>query len=514
MKISGGVSTAHKVTPAEMFEEFFPTQPQAGFYFESSNEFEGCDWWDNAICFTILPDPQSALDKIASYDEVELTQLARLIALTHHQYLVCATSIEKNKHVKSVHAFGVKARATKQSTLDGLARRLSDPRWWRRQVNGLADRRREHIAQIRRQLGRKASQQCCSDATVEIMRARKLKTDKFLGETYKVVSRTAELENPVIFSLLEVAQAQQANRINELYVDIKALEKIAADKGWGWMFVTLTAAAEYHSNPALGKNSYNSALSPNDANRSIGRDWAAIRGALKEQGLKPHDSYFGFRVTEVHEDGCPHWHILIFHAPGVEAVVEKAIRRIYSHRPSSYFEKNKEKIIRIGLPKENASAASAASYIYGYLAFALSGGTGTEENYGTAYKYQCAIKAMGARQYDLFGVNSSRGKLRALARVKRLQGCPKHILKMANKLHVDEEVAGRLEIQLNARVDFLLGEANKLEFIKEECLNSLGEMKTKMVGIKHKDDAEPVIIAGLCKDIDSEVAKKILAHNE
>lgn len=512
MKISGGVVTAQRVTPAEMFEDLFPTQPQAGFYFESANECEACNWWATAIHFTILPERDSALDQIASYGEVELTQLARVIALTHHQYLVLATSLEKNNHVKLAHAFGVKVRATKQSTLDGLASRLSDPRWWRRQVNRLADERREHLAQIKRELGRKAGQQCCSNATMKIMRARKLKTDMFLGDTYKVVSRTAELESPAVFSLLEVAKAQQANRINELYVDIKALEKIAAGRGWGWMFVTLTASAEYHSNPALGKNSYNPALSPGDANKSIGRDWVAIRGALKEQGLKPHDAYFGFRVTEVHEDGCPHWHILIFYAPGVEIVVEKAIRRIYSKRPSSYFEKNKEKIIRIGLPKENASAASAASYIYGYLTFALTGGASANEYSGTAYKYQCAIRAMGARQYDLFGVSGARGKLRALARVSRLQGCPEHIFKLAKRLHVDEGVEGRHEIQLDARVDFFLGEAKKIEFIKEDGLNSLGETKKKIVGIKHKDDADSVIIANLCEDVDSELAKKILAR--
>lgn len=506
MKKSSASKATRKITPAEIFEDLFPTQPQTGFYFEAVNEYEPFKGWNDDIFFTLLPNPDSALDQIASYDEAELTQLARVIALTHRQYFVCATRLEKKQHVQLAHAFGVKVRVTKHSTLDGLVSRLSDPRWWRRQINRLADARREHLAQIKRQLGRRADQQCCSDATMAIMRARKIKTDKFLGGAYKVISQTIELESPVVFSLLEVAQAQQANRINELYVDIKAMEKIAIEKGWGWMFITLTAPAEYHSNPALGRDSYDPNLSPRDANKSIGRDWIAICGALKEQGLKPRETYFGFRVTEVHEDGCPHWHILVFHAPGVERVVEKAIGRIYSNRPSSYFERNKANIIRFGLPKENVSAASAASYIYGYLAFALSGGEDPNGS-GTAYQYQCAIKAMGARQYQMFGINGARGKLRALAKVKRLRDCPDNILKLARRLHVDQGVDGRNEIQLNARVEFLLGGASRLELIKEVGLNSLGESVEKTVGIKHQDDMRSVIISGLCEDIDADVVK-------
>ncbi|MGG7647327.1 replication endonuclease [Pseudomonas sp. ES4] len=504
-------ATIPLVTPADIFEELFPTKAQLGFYFEIENEYDYFQGWDDDIYFSILPSPESPLDQIADYDEVGLTQLARVIAMAHDQYLKNATQLEKTTHVRSAHAFGVRVRVTKQSTLNGLVSRLSDSRWWRRQINRLADQRREHLAQMRRQLGKFSREQCCSDATMAMMKARKSKTDKFLSGVYKVVSGTVEHDRPVVFSLLEVARAQQANRINELYVNIKAMEKIAASKGWGWMFITLTASSEYHSNPSMGKNSYNQNLSPRDANKSIGQDWKAIGGALKEQGFKPSESYFGFRVTEVHEDGCPHWHILVFHASGVETVVEKAIRRIYSNRPHSYFEKNKKNIIRIGLPKENASAASAATYIYGYLVFALSGGENISANSGTAYKYQCAIKAMGGRQYQSFGVKGSSGKLRALAKIKRLPGCPENILKLANRLHVDQDVEGRNEIQLGARVDFFLGEASKLQFIKELGLNSFGERVEKIVGIKHQDDVSSVALSGLSEDIDTKLAEKIIA---
>ncbi|MGI3747121.1 MAG: replication endonuclease [Janthinobacterium lividum] len=512
MNDASGSLVARKASPADVFSDIFPTGPQDGFYFETVSDYGCFNGWDEDIFFTILPNPESALDQIAQYDEDELTQLARVIALSHRQYLAMSTDAERALHVEMPHAFGIKVPISKKSTMAGLAGRLSDARWWRRQINRLADNRREHLAQINRKLGRREAEQCCSEATLSIMRARKLKTDKFLGNTYRVVSGTVGLETPRVFSLLEVAQAQQANRIHELYVDIKAMEKIATDRGWAWVFITLTASSEYHSNPALGRNVYNADLRPSDANKAIGRDWVAIGNALKERGFKPSETYFGFRVTEVHEDGCPHWHILVFHAQGVMEVIEMTIKRLYQNRPSSYFEKNKGKILRVGLSKGTQSAASAASYIYGYLAFALSGGEKPAESSGAAYKYQCAIRAMSARQYQLFGVKGARGKLRALAKVKRMRACPENIVQLASRLHVDNGVDGRNEMQLNARVDFLLGAADKIQLVKETVFNSFGEPVKKTVAIRHLDDEDSVIISGLSDEIDAEVARRILGQ--
>ncbi|MFS0824939.1 replication endonuclease [Pseudomonas phoenicis] len=502
-------TSAGIATPADVFEDLFPTKPQVGFYFNTECEYGYFDGWDDDILFSIIPGLESPLDQITGYDEIGLTEMARVIALSHEQYLKTASQADQIVHVHSSHAFGISLRITKRSTLIGLVGRLSDARWWRRQINRVADQRREHLAQMKRQLGRAAGEQCCSAATMSIMKARKAKTDAYLSRSYKAVSSTLEYSKPVVFNLLEVARSQQANRINELYLDIKAMEEIASGKGWGWLFLTLTAPGEFHSNPAFGRNSYNPKLSPRDANIFLGKDWKAIRGALKEQGFKPSDSYFGFRVTEVHEDGCPHWHVLIFHESGVAAVVEKTMGRLYNDRPGSYFEKNKDKIIRIGLTKDNPLAASAASYIFNYLCFALSGGDDSSSS-STAYKYQCAVKAMGARQYQLFGIRGSHGKLRALAKVKRLPDCPPNILQLATRLHVDKGVEGRKETQLKARMDFLLSEASKVTFIKELGLNDFGESVERIIGLKHQDDDSGVMISGFCEDIDEKAAVKIL----
>lgn len=488
-------------TPADCFEDLFPSSACNGFYLDEDGE---------EVFFSILPDDEAPLDQITKYSEAELTQLARVVSDSHRYYLASCSDSEKAHHVLLAHAFGIKVKPSKNSTLTGLVDRLGNAKWWRRSINKLADERREHLAQIGGKLGKRARQQCCSEATIEVMRTRKEKTTKYLEGKYKVMTKTRGFEKPTVFSLLDVAKAQEVNRINELFLDIKALEKIANDRGWGWMFITLTAEPKYHSSPAMGKNSYDSALNARAANNSIAEDWRAIGGALKEQSFKPGVNYFGFRVTEVHDDGCPHWHVLLFFECGVLAVVERTIRRLYRNRPVEYFNKNKENIIRVGRAKEDELSATPASYIYNYLAFALSGGSDGDGSSNTAYKYQCALRAMGARQFQFFGIKGARGKLRALSKVKRQKNCPENIRVVADLVHVDKDVENRKQIQLEARVGFLLGGSDELEFIKQNTVNSFGELVERNVGIKHKSDQEGVTIYGLCEDIEKSAAEAII----
>lgn len=495
---------ASKPTPADIFEDIFPSQARDGFYLDENEE---------EVFFSILPDDESPLDQITRYSEAELTQLARLVSESHRSYLANSSESEKACHVRREHAFGIRVKASKNSTLGGVVDRLGNAKWWRRSINKLADERREHLAQVKGRLGKRARQQCCSDATIEIMRARKKKTMKYLAGTYKIMTSTVGFEKPTIFSLLDAAKAQEVNRINELFLDIKALERIANDRGWGWMFVTLTALPKYHSNPAVGKNSYDPSLNARAANNSIAEDWKAIRGALKEQDFMPSVDYFGFRVTEVHDDGCPHWHVLLFHEYGVLAVVERTIERLYRARVG-YFIKNKENIIRVGRAKEDELSASPASYIYSYLAFALSGNSDGDGDSSTAYKYQCALKAMGARQFQFFGVKGARGKLRALSKAKRQKDCPENLRFVADRIHADKDVENRKQIQLEARIGFLLGESDELELIKQTTVNSFGELVERNVGIRHKSDQEGVTIYGLCEDIEKTAAEAVIGKGQ
>lgn len=493
-------SLVSRPTPAESFESLFPSLPRDGFYLDEN---------EDEIFYSILPDREPPLDQITRYSESELTQLAKLISEDHKFYLSSLSPSELKAHIFNEHAFGIRITPSKTSTLASMAQRLVSQKWWRRNINRLADERREHLAQIEKRIGRRTNQQCCSDATVAVMRARRIKTISYLQNTYKVMSNTVGLESPTVFSLFDVAKAQHVNRINELYLDIKALEKIAEERGWGWMFVTLTAAPKYHSNPAVGNNSYEPALNARAANKSIAEDWKAIRGALKERGFKPGNEYFGFRVTEVHDDGCPHWHILFFHDDGALKIVEEAIERLYRDRPKNYFVKNKQNIVKVGRKRGEKDAASPASYIYNYIVYALSGSLDGDFDSSVAFRYRCALRAMGARQFQLFGIKGARGKLRALIKVKKQGGCPENLLLLANEVHSDRDVENRNEKQLEARVKFFLGGADSLELHTECAMNGFGEIVEKPTEIRHREDSAGVRIYGLCEAIDKTKAEAI-----
>ncbi|HBN9846902.1 TPA: replication endonuclease [Pseudomonas aeruginosa] len=460
------------------------------------------------------------VDYLAECEGYELIALAKEIADRHRLLLSRCTKKEKAEHVRKAHEFGVLVRAGKSSNTDSLAQRLIDKRWWRRQISKKADERREHLAQISKELGRDAGQICCTERTMRLMHERKIKAREFMASSYKIISSTVGTENPVFFSLAEVDRNKQSSRLNELFLDIKALEEIAKSREWEWMLITLTAAPEYHSNPAMGRNSYDEELKAGMANRAIASDWKAVRGYLKERGFKPSESFFGVRVTEVHDDGCPHWHILMFHELAVLQHVRDAVSGLYKGRPGSYFEEHKDEIIKVGRKEGEDNAAAASSYIFKYLSFALMSDCDDELDLSVQNRYRCAIKAMGARQYQMFGVKSSRGKLRALSKVKGKDGVPINIKAMADSMYInkvegdgsDELERLRRKKQLDARVAFFLGGSELLSFEYEKYTNSYGEEVERVLAIKHVDDEEGVQIGGLTEDIGGAKLEALLSR--
>lgn len=458
-----------------------------------------------------------SVDELAALQDVELSAIARAIARTHGELIKLYTAKEKAEHVHATHEFGVVVKGSRTSTVESLSLRLSDKRWWRRKILKLADERREHLAQIAKELGATSGQVCCSDNTLKIMHERMVATRKFMASSFKIVTSTIGTSNPIYFSMEELDGKKKAARMNELFMDVKALEIIASAQGWRWAFVTLTAAPQYHSNPSVGKNSYDEKLSPRLANQAIAADWKAVRGFLKERDFKPGESYFGVRVTEVHDDGCPHWHVLIFFLPSMLDDLFDAVKEIYKHR-GSYYYNNKDSIIKIGRTERSDGVASASSYIFKYLSFALSFNESDDVDMGVHNRYRCAIRAMGARQFQMFGVKRSRGKLRALAQVKGKSHLPENIKEMAEATFIqrahgeaDEEAENeRRRKQLEARVSFFLGGAELLSYEHEEYTNQYGEQVKRVLAIKHSGDDEGVKIGGLCEDVNIQELKAII----
>ncbi|MDF9776262.1 replication endonuclease [Pseudomonas baetica] len=446
--------------------------------------------------------------EIVKFTTYELRHLAHKLAAAYKALLSSTDQAGKRRIIAGRLEYGIKLESTKQSTTDSLALRLIDAKWWRRKIISLADSSREHQAQLNKHLGgRNPSQVCCSEETVAAFTERKEVTDRALKSQYKL--KRLSNGSSHVFSLYDIAASVRKNKLNEIFLDIKALENIAQSKDYGCAFITLTAAPEYHSNPKRGRDNYNGATA-REANQSLQKDWRSILDALDNMGIKRTSArYFGFRVVEPHEDGCPHWHILFFFEKQASIIetVESSIRRLYLDR-GNYFDNQKQDIVRI-IEKTNDSTATPSSYIFKYVAFALS----SDEDL-LALKYKCAIRSMGARQYSFFGIKCAVGKQRALKSISRSDTAPQNIKTMADRLHPHKCIENRNEEQLQARIDFFEKDSTSLRFSTEEVVNRYGETVSANRWIRHDDDDKPVQISGLCEDISEEKAKQIMTGDD
>ncbi|ART81720.1 hypothetical protein CBP31_03005 [Oceanisphaera profunda] len=206
--------------------------------------------------------------------------------------------------------------------------------------------------------------------------------NKYVGEL-SLKRREEQLENGESFlksksiitngkklTLSEIKKTA-SHKFNELYIEIKGYENIAKEKGMTWLFITITAPANFHPNPSKGKNS-NKGESASDAKRWRDKKWGNLRKQLQKEGFKDLrfgiNSGFGFTVIEPHKDGCPHWHILLFCKKELKERYKEIFNFYFLHSGNS----SSIKIIESGYDENGEElkgnkVASAASYLSKYI---------------------------------------------------------------------------------------------------------------------------------------------------
>jgi hypothetical protein len=183
----------------------------------------------------------------------------------------------------------------------------------------------------------------------------------------KALERRGISLNGKIIPLSEIGVTKR-KRFCELYVMLKGMESLALDVGYEWLFVTVTAPARFHCNPEKGKSSWNYS-SARDAHEFIKKRWEAWGRDMARNGLKmSQGAVFGIRVVEPHKDGCPHWHVLFFVAPGAKKMLVSLLEKHFSHSQRAlHIEYGRKKDNSNADDGLNGEAASAATYICKYL---------------------------------------------------------------------------------------------------------------------------------------------------
>lgn len=255
----------------------------------------------------------------------------------------------------------------------GVLRRLVCDRWWRRTL------RKAHAfmveaESIRLGLVRKGAGCYVSD---DSMRRRAGQRARNAAALQSVAAVNAEGQ---AFTLADVAAKGTANgavRRAELMTRIAGFEVIADECGHPAEFVTVTCPSRMHKwrrgddspepNPA-----YDGTL-PDAAQRYLAGQWAKLRAAAARVGL----GLYGFRIAEPHHDGCPHWHLLLWHpartADGrqVAPLLLELLRRYFLEADSP--DEPGAKRYRVKVEPVDRAKGSAVAYVAKYVAKNIDG---------------------------------------------------------------------------------------------------------------------------------------------
>ena len=254
--------------------------------------------------------------------------------------------------------------------------RLTSCEWWKKQLKRAKARHIEadqlnglnrKILWLAKSENRKQAQgknkslhySYVSDLSLAMHRANKEQLKAFID------AAQAMCEDGTIIGLKQIAAASISNpvcRRAELMTRIRGFEEWAKLKGHVCRFFTFTAPSKYHAT----SKKYNQ-TTPKECQEYMVDVFAKGRAKVSRQHIKP----YGFRVTEPHRDGTPHWHLLLWFKDDAEAARYEAIMTNYFLKEDGTergAQKNRVKTIVIDMVE-----GSAVGYIAKYIAKNIDG---------------------------------------------------------------------------------------------------------------------------------------------
>ena len=289
----------------------------------------------------------------------------------------------------------------------GVLNRLCDEHWWRRTIRKVHVRNVEDHA-IRSGLVHRNAGIYISDISFERHQQQQRRNLKMLENSIAVNQTTGDE-----LTLLELAQKSLSNpkcRRAELMVRISGFETLSRELDHIAMFYTITCPSKMHAFKTGANSSgkttstrnpkYNN-TTPHVAQKYLTKLWAQMRAKLKRDGL----NYYGFRVTEAHHDGTPHWHLLVFMNPECELAITKIIKD-YALREDA--DEDGAAKYRFKAEKINPNKGSATGYIAKYIAKGLDGFGLEVDLYGenaknSAQRTRGWASTWGIRQFQQLG---------------------------------------------------------------------------------------------------------------
>lgn len=265
----------------------------------------------------------------------------------------------------------------------GRLARLRDPAFWRRVFRKAHARTVESCA-IRLGLVNGRQDPYLSRESLDIATKRQAANMAMLKHTMAVSERGDEL---TLFKVAEKSVSNPTIRRGELMTRVSGFELCADHLGHVKRWAVLTCPSRMHKfthtkNGHPVENKRYDGTQPRDAQNYLAGQWRKLCVWWERQGLR----VYGFRTTEPHQDGTPHWNILCFFAPLTERVFLKKQCKVPTDATAVfdaglhlYFLENDNpdepgaRRHRVKIEAIDASKGSAAAYIAKYIAKGIDG---------------------------------------------------------------------------------------------------------------------------------------------
>ena len=286
---------------------------------------------------------------------------------------------------------------------DGFTQRLNrmaDPAWWRRALRKRV-RTVEHYAILRGAVHRQASPYVSAKA-LRRFEADRRRLAALLASLEVMNVGTGEVMP--LDDVIAASQANPANRRMAMMVRIKGIEARARGKEHDALFLTITAPSRMHTRHHTGQaNSQHDGSNPRQVQTYLHGVWRKAMRSMQRDGL----TAYGMRTVEPHHDACPHWHVLLFAAPGqAEAIVGTLRAHALADSPDEAgAAEHRFKVERIDPAK-----GSALAYVAKYVSKSIDGeGLGNDiesdtSGTDTARRIVAWARRWGIRQFQFFGL--------------------------------------------------------------------------------------------------------------
>lgn len=422
---------------------------------------------------------------------------------------------------ESDDAFAV--RAQRELMVAEIERLISD-QWWIRKITIVFKRFCEHcqiiFGKVRKGVSPYLSAAACSafrqqkEANRRAMENLMLRNDETGDEIELLQAVRSSVSNPAL-------------RRHELMVRMRGFEDLAKEKGLVGCFFTVTCPSKFHAfktDRKTGKTYPNKNFAggtPRDAQRHLCKAWARVRAWLNRKGI----DVMGFRVCEPHHDATPHWHALLFFAPGHEHLVQWAFANYFTEEDreelgiddqemqasiacmNQWHSVAKAAKARCDFVKIDESKGSATAYIAKYIAKNIDGhAVGVDEESGLAANDGAQSVAGWA---SMWGIRQ----------FQQIGGAPVTIWRELRRLETADEKATRLDAK-NAQRHYSLEIAAWSEIQKNSstieaarraaCLNRWDMYQEAMGGAFAKRAERPIKLMMITKpNINGERVEKL-----